>query len=129
MDTDRARRASGLAVSHCAILGSNERQQGTAAEHYQCALLQADGRRDLEMNVNQGDGSDLFGVIGGIALSADSATNSREWDGRDSGLVIADIGAPGETITFGAGVTAPVQTAVVNANPMLNIPDADPVGI
>ena len=58
-----------------------------------------------------------------------SAPNSREWDGRESGLVLADIGAPGETITFGAGVTAPVQTAVVNANPMLNIPDADPVGI
>ena len=31
-------------------------------EHYQCALLQADGQRDLEMNVNQGDGTDLFGA-------------------------------------------------------------------
>ena len=87
MDLDRGLPASGLAIYHCDILGSNERQQGTAANHYQCALLQADGRRDLEMNVNQGDGSDLFGVIGGVAVSADSATNSREWDGRDSGLV------------------------------------------
>ena len=129
MDLDRALPSSGLAIYHCDILGSNELQEGSAAKHYQCALLQADGRRDLEMNANQGDGADLFGMVGGIALSAESATNSREWDGRDSGLVLADIGAPGETITFGAGVTAPVQTAVVNANPMLNIPDADPVGI
>jgi subtilisin-like proprotein convertase family protein len=129
MGLDRALPSSGLAVYHCDILGSNELQEGSATKHYQCALLQADGRRDLEMNANQGDGADLFGMVGGIALSAESATNSREWDGRDSGLVLADISAPGATITFGAGVTAPAQTAVVNANPMLNIPDQDPVGI
>ena len=95
MGLDRALPASGLAVYHCDILGSNELQQGTATKHYQCALLQADGRRDLELNVNQGDGADLFGAIGGIALSAESSPHSREWDGRDSGLVIADISRPG----------------------------------
>jgi M6 family metalloprotease-like protein len=129
MGLDRALPASGLAVYHCDILGSNERQQGTAANHYQCALLQADGRRDLEMNANQGDGSDLFGVIGGIALSSDSATNSREWDGRDSGLVLADITAPGDTIAFGVGASAPSQNVVATASPMLQIPDNDPVGV
>jgi len=129
MDFDRGLPASGLAIYHCDILGSNERQQGTAANHYQCALLQADGRRDLELNVNQGDGSDLFGVIGGVALSADSATNSREWDGRDSGLVITDISAPGDTITFGVGASAPAQNVVATASPMLEIPDNDPVGV
>ena len=129
MGLDRALPSSGLAVYHCDILGSNERQQGTAALHYQCALLQADGRRDLEMNVNQGDGADLFGLIGGIALSADSATHSREWDGRDSGLVLADISEPGEAITFGVGVNAPAQTVVATASPMLDIPDANAIGV
>jgi len=129
MDLDRGLPASGLAIYHCDILGSNERQAGTATDHYQCALLQADGRRDLEMNVNQGDGSDLFGVIGGVALSADSTTNSREWDGRDSGLVIADISAPDATITFTVGASQPSQHAVATANPMLDIPDNDPVGV
>lgn len=48
--------ASGLAVYHCDIDGSNEFQQGTSAHHYQCALMQADGHLDLETNANQGDG-------------------------------------------------------------------------
>jgi M6 family metalloprotease-like protein len=129
MGLDRALPSSGLAVYHCDIFGSNELQQGTAENHYQCALLQADGRRDLEMNVNQGDGADLFGLIGGIALSSESATHSREWDGRDSGLVIADISEPSETIGFGVGAHAPAETVVASASPMLEIPDANAIGI
>ena len=73
MGLDRALPASGFAVYHCDILGSNELQDGTATKHYQCALLQADGHRDLEMNVNRGDGLDLYGAVAGIALSAEWA--------------------------------------------------------
>ena len=69
---DRAAPASGLAVYHCDTLGSNEFQQGTANKHYQCALLQADGRRDLEDNLNQGDGADLFAPLAGMVLSSAS---------------------------------------------------------
>ena len=83
MGLDRGLPASGLAVYHCDTLGSNELQQGTAAKHYQCALLQADGRRDLELNANLGDGDDLYGASPGVALSAVSVPHSREWDGRE----------------------------------------------
>lgn len=126
---DRELPASGLAVYHCDILGSNEHQEGTAAEHYQCALLQADGHRDLELNVNQGDGSDLFGTTAGIALSGASSPATREWDGRDSGLVISDIQIDEETIKFKAGQTAVPRTVSASATPMLAIPDNQRSGI
>ena len=103
MGLDRAGVSSGLAVYHCDIFGSNEQQQGTATQHYQCALLQADGHRDLELNVNQGDGADLYGAVAGVALSSESAPNSREWDGRDSGLLLSDITPAGAAITFTTG--------------------------
>ena len=129
MGLDRGAIGSGLAVYHCDILGSNELQQGTAAKHYQCALLQADGHRDLEMNVNQGDGSDLFGETNGIALSAESSPHTREWDGRESGLVIADIGAPGETISFSSGQSVSARSVTGEAKPMIAIPDNNAAGI
>lgn len=129
MDLDRALPASGLAVYHCDILGSNELQEGSPGRHYQCALLQADGHRDLEMNINQGDGSDLFGERPGIALSGASAPHTREWDGRDSGLVIADITSPGAAIAFTAGASAPIQTVTGEASPNAAIPDNRTTGV
>ena len=129
MGLDRGLPASGLAVYHCDILGSNELQQGTATKHYQCALLQADGRRDLELDANRGDGDDLYGAVAGVALSAASAPNSREWDGRDSGLVISDIGAPGESVAFKVGAAPTAQVAFGEVSPMASIPDNKSAGI
>ena len=114
---------------HCDILGSNELQQGTAAQHYQCSLLQADGEQHLELNVNPGDGADLFAETPGVALSSESRPHSREWDGRDSGLVISDISTPGDTITFGVGTVVAAQTASGQASPNLTIPDNRPAGV
>ncbi len=129
MGLDRGLQASGLAVYHCDIMGSNEWQQGTAAKHYQCALLQADGRRDLELNANQGDGDDLYPALQGVVLSVASAPSSREWDGRDSGLVISNISAPGEAITFTVGAAADVVVATGQASPMVRIPDNANAGV
>lgn len=129
MDLDRGGTSSGLAVYHCDIMGSNELQQGTAAQHYQCALLQADGERHLERNVNQGDGTDLFGENAGVALSAESRPNSREWDGRDSGLVISQTSGPGQAISFRVGAAVPAQIASGEARPNLPIPDNRTAGI
>jgi len=130
MNLDRGGVSSGLAVYHCDILGSNELQQGTATKHYQCALLQADGERHLELNVNQGDGADLFGAVAGVALSSESRPNSREWDGRESGLVISDISAAGPVIKFRVGAAvAATQTTSGQATPNLAIPDNQPAGV
>lgn len=130
MGLDRGLPASGLAVYHCDILGSNELQQGTATKHYQCALLQADGRRDLELDANRGDGEDLFGPIQGTALSSTSTPNTREWDGRDSGLILSDISAPDQEISFKVGAAVPAVTvASGEASPNVGIPENKPTGI
>jgi len=130
MNFDRGLPASGLAVYHCDITGSNELQQGTAAKHYQCALLQADGRRDLELDANRGDGADLFGALQGAVLSSTSTPNTREWDGRESGLVISDISAPDAEISFAVGTqTAGPVVASGEAEPMLAIPDNVSAGV
>lgn len=130
MNFDRGLPASGLAVYHCDITGSNELQQGTADKHYQCALLQADGRRDLELDANRGDGADLFGALQGVVLSSTSTPNTREWDGRESGLVISDISPPDAEISFAVGTQAagPV-VASGEAEPMLAIPDNVSAGV
>ena len=100
---DAACPAEGLAVYHCDILGSNEHQAGSAMRHYQCAVLQADGRYDLETNANSGDAGDFFTMAQGTVLDADTTPSSRRWNGRPSGLRISDVSAPGEIIIFRVG--------------------------
>ncbi len=130
MNFDRGLPASGLAVYHCDIKGSNELQQGTPDKHYQCALLQADGRRDLELDANRGDGSDLFGALQGVVLSSTSTPNTREWDGRESGLVISDISPPDTEISFAVGTQAAAPVVASGAaEPMLAIPDNVSAGV
>lgn len=127
---DRAAPSSGLAVYHCDIFGSNELQQGTADKHYQCALLQSDGRRDLEDNTNQGDSTDLFGTIAGAVLSSTSRPHTREWDGRESGLTVSDIAINNGKITFrlGSDGIAP-QSVTGRKSPNKTIPDNNVEGI
>ena len=124
MGLDKALPSSGIAVYHCDIFGSNELQQGSASKHYQCALLQADGRRDLENDPsNQGDSEDLFRQIAGIAMTSLTNPHSREWDNRDSGLIISNISAPGEKIQFQVGEESPALIAKGESSPGLEIPD------
>jgi M6 family metalloprotease-like protein len=95
--------SSGLAAYHCDILGSNEWQGGTASNHYQCGLLQADGHLDLETNRNMGDEKDLFADAAAIAISHSTMPSSNLWDGSESGLIISNVSAPGEFMTFQVG--------------------------
>lgn len=121
--------SEGMAIYHCDINGSNEWQDGTASRHYQIALLQADGRFDLESN-QPSDNADLFGAIGDIALAHDTLPNSRQWDGSDSGLMVSDISGPGHAITFRVGNAVEprsVITGEVVAHQL--IPDDDAEGI
>jgi M6 family metalloprotease-like protein len=126
---DQALPSSGLAVYHCDTLGSNEYQDGTNARHYQCALLQADGHLDLEHDVNQGDGTDLYSASAGTVLSSTTRPSSRRWDGADSGLVLSGIGSPGTAIKFTCGQTSSGGIVRGGASPAARIPDDTPAGI
>jgi M6 family metalloprotease-like protein len=121
--------ASGFAVYHCDTLGSNEWEGGTRDKHYQCGLLQADGHLDLENNRNSGDDGDLFGEVTGLVLSDTTTPSTREWDGSDSGLLINDISAAGETVNFVVGSQPVVPIVEGQRQADLLIPDDDPVGV
>ena len=121
--------SSGLAVYHCDVLGSNEFQQGTTDKHYQCALLQADGHTDLERNVNQGDGTDLFSGVTGVAVSNLSTPSSRAWSGADSGLLLSAIDLPGPNMAFRVGEAAETGSLHFENATAIAIPDNDAAGI
>jgi M6 family metalloprotease-like protein len=115
--------ASGLAIYHCDILGSNEWQGGSASNHYQCGLIQADGHLDLETNRNMGDEKDLFADIDGIVLGHSTAPSSNLWDGSESGLVISKVCSPGKAMTFLVGALGQAQVATGSSTPGMAIPD------
>lgn len=125
--------SSGLAVYHCDILGSNEWQGGTAANHYQCALVQADGALHLETNRNSGDEADLFKEKKGVVLSNETIPSSRAWGGSESGFILYDVGKPGKTISFRVGnplePDSGGKAVIKESRPSALIPDNSKKGV
>lgn len=97
---DSALPGSGLAVWHVDELGNNEHQDMTLEKHYECTLIQADGRNDLERNRGLGDAGDLFHSGTKSQLNNNSAPPLRWWDGSGTGVSITNIGPAGPTMTF-----------------------------
>lgn len=90
----------GLFIWHVDELGSNNNEQMTPAQHYECSLEQADARFDLEHGANMGDTSDLYGAPFATAFGSATVPSSRWWNGQQSGLEIDSITAPGPKITI-----------------------------
>lgn len=91
---------AGLAIWHVDEQGSNENQQMTPSQHYECSIEQADNRFDLEKGTNAGDSEDLFGSPNNTQFSDTTSPDSKWWDGSNSGLNITQISAPAATMTF-----------------------------
>jgi hypothetical protein len=98
---DAALPDEGLAVWHVDELGSNtDPDAGDAAHrHYECALVQADGRNDL-VGVNDGDDSDLFGPTTTPVFAPHGKPSSLWWDGSPSGLQISAIRSIAKGLEF-----------------------------
>ena len=91
---------AGLAIWHIDELGSNSLEQMTAAQHYECALEQADSQFHLEHRANYGDSNDLYAGPAAAQFTGATTPNSTWWDGSDSGLNILQISDSGPTMTF-----------------------------
>ncbi|MGI9598199.1 MAG: M6 family metalloprotease domain-containing protein [Acidimicrobiales bacterium] len=97
----------GLAIWHVDETGSNNNEQMTPSMHYECSLIQADNRFDLEGRSNAGDADDLFSSPGVTTFDDNSGPDARWWDGSNSGLLIDQISASGPTMTFTTGGAPP----------------------
>ncbi|WP_094672617.1 M6 family metalloprotease domain-containing protein [Hydrocoleum sp. CS-953] len=92
---------AGLAIWHVdEQKNGNNEEQMTASQHYECSLEQADGRFDLEKDVNGGDSEDLFASPYKTEFSDSTTPKSQWWDGSNSSLNITQISEPGSTMTF-----------------------------
>ncbi len=105
---DGALPGSGMFIWHVDELGSNENQHMTPGSHYECTLVQADGKFDFEKGVERyGEANDLFFLGGNNKFDDTTSPNSRWWSGAQSGVRIFDIGNPGQRITFKAHIDEP----------------------
>jgi immune inhibitor A len=94
--------AGGLLIWHV-----DEAQPDNSDEnHYKVALVQADGKRDLELSHNRGDGGDPYpGSSGNTTFDAGSTPNSKSYSGQASCVAVTGISASGATMTVTAAVS------------------------
>ncbi len=97
---------AGLAIWHIDENASNNNEQMTSAQHYECSLEQADNRFDMEGNANGGDAEDLFASPSSVLFSDTTGPDSKWWDGNNSGLNITQISASAGTMKFVVPATA-----------------------
>ncbi|HYW68175.1 MAG TPA: M6 family metalloprotease domain-containing protein [bacterium] len=90
----------GLAIWHIDTEGSNSNQQQTPSQHYFVTLVQADGRWDMERNVNGGDGTDLYAATRYPECTPLTYPNTGWWDGSESGAFFLNISTSSSTMSW-----------------------------
>jgi immune inhibitor A len=94
---------SGLLIWHV----DESKETNEDENHYLVALMQADGSRDLENDVNRGDGGDPYpGWTSNTAFTASSTPPSTGYSGQDSLVAVTEISDSGDTMTAKASVHA-----------------------
>lgn len=123
---------SGLAIWHVDEDGSNNDEQMTPSNHYECALVQADNQLELEKKMNLGDPGDFFSSSSGSGFGDATQPAGRWWDGTPSGIAIVNIGAAGSQVTFQVGAAiggGGGGTLDGKSTPNKAIPDFNQTGI
>jgi immune inhibitor A len=88
--------AGGLLIWHI----DESRESNEDENHYLVALMQADGSRDLELDVNRGDGGDPYpGWSSNTAFTGSSTPASTGYSGQDSLVAVTEISDSGDTMT------------------------------
>jgi immune inhibitor A len=95
--------ADGLLIWHI-----DENQAGNTDEnHYKVALMQADGKRDMEADRNRGDAGDPYpGSSNNTTFNASSTPNSKSYAGQDTSVSVIVTSASGPTMTANVQVSA-----------------------
>jgi hypothetical protein len=96
--------SGGLLIWHV----DDAQQTNTDENHYKVALMQADGKRDLEQNVNRGDAGDPYpGASNNRTFNATSNPNSKSYGNADSCVAVTGISASGPSMTMQIQVKCP----------------------
>jgi hypothetical protein len=79
------------------------------------ALEEADGRNDLNLKLNRGDGGDIYpGTTANTAFTNGTIPNSLSYNGHATNVLLTGIGAPGAQMTATArgGLVPPLVASV-----------------
>lgn len=87
---------SGLMIEHIDESQSNNNDQS----NYLVNIEQADGRQDLNKNLNRGDAGDLYPFKSNNEFSADTNPSSRLYSGKDMHIDIKNISRSGKNIVL-----------------------------
>ncbi len=85
----------GLLIEHV-----DENKSGNSDEnHYLVDIEQADGLRQLNLNINSGDTTDPFPTASNNSFTVSSTPNSKAYNGSDSKISVTNISRSGNNIT------------------------------
>ncbi|TEB09723.1 M6 family metalloprotease domain-containing protein [Pelotomaculum propionicicum] len=85
--------------------------------HYGVALVQADGRNDLEHGANRGDASDPFPGAGNVTSFTDNTTpGSKLYNGTQSNISLMNISEAGQNVNLVVTTTGHVAAVSLSAD-------------